>query len=92
MTGRKTYNFPHRPRPRQRPQASQPQALPQGGLLATLTLERRASEELDMAQCATKTEVVAVHCRLADAYLERLAALRAASEADTISTMVKVGI
>jgi hypothetical protein len=55
-------------------------------------LERRASEELDMAQCATKTEVVAVHCRLADAYLERLAALRAASEADTISTMVKVGL
>jgi len=37
MTGRRTYNFPHRLRPRQRPQASQPQALPQGGLPTTLT-------------------------------------------------------
>lgn len=38
MTGRRTYNFSHRPRPRQRPQASQSQALPQGGLLTTLTV------------------------------------------------------
>ena len=40
MTGRRTCNFPHRPRPRQRPQASQSQALPQGGLLTTLTINR----------------------------------------------------
>ena len=37
MTGRRTKNFPHRPRPRQRRQASSPPALPQGGLLTTLT-------------------------------------------------------
>lgn len=46
-------------------------------------LERRASEELEMAQRATKTEVVAIHCRMADVYLERMADLKAASEAST---------
>jgi len=39
MTSRRTENFPHRPRPRQRRQASQSQALPQGGLLTTLTAD-----------------------------------------------------
>ena len=37
MTGRRTDNFPHRARPRQRRQASPLPALPQGGLPATLT-------------------------------------------------------
>ncbi|WP_206378795.1 TniB family NTP-binding protein, partial [Sphingomonas sanguinis] len=43
---RRTNNFPHRPRPRQRRQASRPPALPQGGLLNTLTLSAGQAEAL----------------------------------------------
>jgi hypothetical protein len=55
-------------------------------------LERRASEELEMAQRATKKEVVAVHCRMADLYLERIADLRAASERPASSTSTDLNV
>ena len=38
----------------------------------------RAEAELELAQHATKSEVVAAHCKMADAYFERVAGLRAA--------------
>ncbi len=50
MTGRRTDNFPHRPRPHQRRQASPLPALPQGGLLTTLTFGVSAASAIRWRQ------------------------------------------
>lgn len=44
--------------------------------------ERRAEQELELAQRATNPEVVAVHYRLAELYLDRLPPLSKAAMAD----------
>ncbi|MDR6116693.1 MULTISPECIES: hypothetical protein [unclassified Sphingomonas] len=47
MTSRRTENFPHRSRPRQRRQASRLPALPQGGLLTTLTIQQQIAARFE---------------------------------------------
>lgn len=64
MTGRRTDNFPHRPRPRQRRQASPLPALPQGGLLTTLTnLETIVNEALATPKPVRRSDRRELHLR-----------------------------
>jgi hypothetical protein len=45
-------------------------------------LQRRAEAELELAQQATKPEVVAAHHQLAEAYLDRIASGAPARQAE----------
>ncbi|MCP6237308.1 hypothetical protein NL436_27890, partial [Klebsiella pneumoniae] len=47
--------------------------------------EHRVEAELELAQHATKAEVVAAHCKMANAYMERIEELRAAAAAGSES-------
>ena len=54
------------------PHSLEPPATPPIDEEEAAYLQRRAEEELEMAQKATRPEVVAAHVALADAYLARL--------------------
>lgn len=47
--------------------------------------EHRAEAELELAQHATKLEVVAAHCQMANAYLEKITGLRAVERPENAS-------
>ncbi|MBI0533901.1 hypothetical protein D9602_21405 [Sphingomonas sp. TX0522] len=47
-----------------------------------LYFQRRAGAELELAQRATKPEVVAAHHRLAEAYLDRIASVEPARQVE----------